>query len=270
MKAIFHILFVTLFASCAMNEAAPPTTTGGSDTVVQISPAQAKEIGQKIWQNECGGTVAGLTSWNTNEYFASLGIGHFIWYTKAKRGPFEESFPPLIRFMKAKNVSMPAWVAAGGPCPWNSRTEFLAAQNSSQMNELRSFLHRTIPEQTEFIFLRLQSALPKMLAIIPAGERPVVEGRFRAVAGTSRGKYALMDYVNFKGEGTNPGERYKGEGWGMLQVLQEMKGKPIGNAATTEYASAAERVLTRRVQNAPKKESQWLPGWTNRCRSYRP
>jgi hypothetical protein len=46
---------------------------------INLSPAETRRIGNRIWQNECGGTLAGLTSWNTGENFASLGIGHFIW-----------------------------------------------------------------------------------------------------------------------------------------------------------------------------------------------
>jgi hypothetical protein len=107
-----------------------------------------------------------------------------------------------------------------------------------------------------------------MLAEVPAAERGLVKGRFYAVASTAGGKYALMDYVNFKGEGTNRNERYKGQGWGMLQVLQGMRGKPEGAAAVKEFSASAERVLSRRVENAPKEESQWLPGWKNRARSY--
>ena len=77
-----------------------------------------------------------------------------------------------------------------------------------------------------------------------------------------------MDYVNFKGEGTNKNERYKGQGWGMLQVLQEMRGEADGVAAVKEFSASAERVLARRVANAPKDESRWLAGWKNRARSY--
>lgn len=76
----------------------------------------------------------------------------------------------------------------------------------------------------------------------------------------------MIDYVNFKGEGTSPTERYKGEGWGLLQVLSDMK--PGGGAAA--FGQAAKRVLTRRVQNSPKErgESRWLAGWHNRCDGY--
>ena len=45
-----------------------------------LGDAQLERIGKRIWSNECNGTVDGLTSWNTGENFASLGIGHFIWY----------------------------------------------------------------------------------------------------------------------------------------------------------------------------------------------
>ena len=236
---------------------------------IRISSSEASSIGRRIWKNECGGTVEGLTSWNAGENFASLGIGHFIWFPAGVRAPYEESFPPLMAFMRSKGVAMPAWLAATPDCPWRSKREFEAAARSARMNDLRTFLKNTIPQQVEFILRRLDRALPKMLSAVPVAQRQQVRERFYAVASTAQGKYALMDYVNFKGEGTNPKERYRGQGWGMLQVLQEMRGSHSGTAAANEYASAAIRVLTRRVNNAPKNESRWLKGWTNRCNSYR-
>jgi hypothetical protein len=74
--------------------------------------------------------------------------------------------------------------------------------------------------------------------------------------------------VNFKGEGTKPEERYAGEGWGLAQVLQDMRGvQPVN----VDFAEAAARVLERRVQNAPgaRREQRWLPGWLRRVNSYR-
>ena len=77
-----------------------------------------------------------------------------------------------------------------------------------------------------------------------------------------------MDYVNFKGEGTNPSERYKGEGWGLLQVLGGMHGS--GPGAAHEFGVSAAEVLTRRVRNSPpeRKEERWLEGWKSRVRAY--
>ena len=68
-------------------------------TAQALTDKELDSIGRRVWQNECGGTRDGLTSWNTGEDFASLGIGHFIWYPKGQRGPFEESFPKLAKYL---------------------------------------------------------------------------------------------------------------------------------------------------------------------------
>src|SRR5687767_5521069 len=52
-----------------------------------LSDSELDRIGRRVWQNECGGRRDGLTSWNVGEDFASLGIGHFIWYPKGMDGP---------------------------------------------------------------------------------------------------------------------------------------------------------------------------------------
>ena len=111
-----------------------------TSNAVALSHQEALGIGGRIWQNECGGTLAGLTSWNAGEDFASLGIGHFIWYPAGRRGPFEESFPDLLRYFQARGQTLPDSLGANSPCPWNSRADFLAAETSSQMVRLRKFL----------------------------------------------------------------------------------------------------------------------------------
>jgi hypothetical protein len=84
---------------------------------------------------------------------------------------------------------------------------------------------------------------------------------------SSAGTFALIDYVNFKGEGTNPRERYEGQGWGLLQVLETMDS---GGAAPAAFGRAAAQVLERRVKNSPpaRNEAKWLPGWKNRVKAY--
>ena len=74
--------------------------------------------------------------------------------------------------------------------------------------------------------------------------------------------------MNFKGEGTKSTERYRGEGWGLLQVLEGMHGEGAG--AAREFGDSAAAVLSRRVNNSPpeRHEAQWLPGWKNRVRAY--
>src|ERR1041385_795946 len=100
---------------------------------VSLSHQDAMGIGRRIWLNECGGTVAGLTSWNAGENFASLGIGHFIWYPKGVRGPFDESFPKFIQFASGRGVKLPPVAASNEACPWKTRAEFNAAAQSESM-----------------------------------------------------------------------------------------------------------------------------------------
>src|SRR6184192_1595257 len=123
---------------------------------ITLSHTDARRIGKRIWQNECNGTISGLTSWNEGENFASLGIGHFIWYPKGRRGPFEESFPKLVNFISKRGAKLPALLLGTGekPCPWNSRAEFLRAQHAPDMNQLRQFLASTIDLQAEFLMAR--------------------------------------------------------------------------------------------------------------------
>jgi len=240
--------------------------------VVALSHAEALRIGKKIWQNECNGTVAGLTAWNEGEDFASLGIGHFIWYPQGKRGPFEESFPKLISFMSSRGAKLPNLLLGAGelPCPWNSRAEFLQARQTTEMKQLRQFLIDTVDLQAEFMVNRLETALPKMLDEAGLADRENVRRQFERVASTPQGCYALVDYVNFKGEGVLHTERYRGQGWGLLQVLEGMTQSDRGGGAAEEFSHSARAVLTRRVQNAPaeRNEARWLSGWIHRVNSY--
>jgi hypothetical protein len=241
-------------------------TSAEASDALEISDAQAERIGHRIWQNECGGTVSGLTSWNAEEDFASLGIGHFIWYPPGKRGPFEESFPPLLRYLAARGVALPDWLKEAKSCPWSTRAEFEAAMESAQMRQLRSMLANTVALQARFTAARLEGALPKMLETAPANKREKIRKNFYRVAGQPGGVYALVDYVNFKGEGTLGTERYRGQGWGLLQVLESMG----DGEALREFSNTAGKVLKRRVVNAPpsRGEGRWLPGWLSRVRGY--
>jgi len=234
----------------------------------ELSDAELESVGRKVWQNECGGTRDGLTSWNTGENFASLGIGHFIWFPRGVEAPFEESFPKLVRFYAENGVKLPGWLKPDTDCPWASRAEFQAALRSERMNELRDILASTIKVQSRFLAQRLEQALPKMANEIPAAQRENVRRQFARMMGSGAGTFAMIDYVNFKGEGTNGRERYKDAGWGMLQVLAAMDGS--GPGAAKEFSQAAGEVLTRRVRNSPpeRNEAKWLPGWLNRVRAY--
>ncbi len=146
----------------------------------------------------------GLTSWNGGEVFASLGIGHFIWYPAGREGPFEESFPKLATFLVVRGESVPGWMR--GACPWKTQAEFKADFQSPRMVQLRNLLKSTIA----LYRLVLRRSGWRRLAQDPFGGR-----RRRRIVRVSRktstvwprsplNLYALMDYVNFKGKGVSP------------------------------------------------------------------
>jgi hypothetical protein len=247
------------------SSANPDGLAGGG---INLSPQASAKIGQRIWKNECGGTVAGLTSWNAGENFASLGIGHFIWYPAGVNGPYEESFPSLLAHLQRSGVRLPEGLTPQMDCPWPTKQSFTAALNGPQLTQLRNMLAATVPQQTEFLANRFLRGTGKIIDAAPAAEKEAIAGRIKALSAVPAGIYAMMDYTNFKGEGVNPSERYQGQGWGLLQVLQAMRGQPQGQAAAVEFSRASKEVLGRRISLAPKNESQWRAGWFSRCDGY--
>ncbi len=222
-------------------------------------------IGQRVWMNECAGSTQGLVSWNAGERFPSLGIGHFIWYPAGVREAFNESFPKFVAYARAHGVAVPTYFH--GAAPWPNRASFLA-DHSGLANQMRHWLATHLELQTQFLIARSQASLNAMLRVTRKPEE--VKARYAALSRTAQGLYCLVDYVNFKGEGTNPAERYSGQGWGLLQVLEEMRAVP-SQSAPTEFSRAAEIVMRRRVKNSPpaRGEQRWLAGWVNRCKTYR-
>jgi hypothetical protein len=235
-------------------------------TLPPLPSSDLEAIGRRVWQNEAAGKVEGLVDWNSGEAFASLGIGHFIWYPPGPKGPFEESFPGLVRFLTAKGAPPPDWLKPEMACPWPDRSAFLKDFQSPKVKALRQWLASTVPLQSQFLAERLEHALPKMLESLPKERREAVKRSFESLAATPQGRFALIDYVNFKGEGTKATERYAGQGWGLLQVLEGMP--PGGHAA--DFSKSATETLRRRVRNAPpeRNEERWLPGWLNRVQAY--
>lgn len=238
---------------------------------IQLTSAELAAVGQRIFQNECNAEVSCLVHWNQGEAFPSLGIGHFIWYPAGVDQPFVESFPVLVEFMKLSGIEVPKWLEELDPfnAPWPDRAAFLTSRQSDQVESLRQLLFRTQGVQAEFILARAQASLLRVADAAPKGEQQEIKQKLSALSSTPGGVYALIDYVNFKGEGLTPSESYQGQGWGLLQVLQAMSQSDPGTTLA-QFRQAAAAVLTRRAENAskPHEREKWLPGWLNRVRTY--
>jgi hypothetical protein len=226
------------------------------------------KIGVKIWHNESGGRVSGLTSWGKGEHFASLGIGHFIWYPKGHEAVYGESFADLLHYFERQGVTLPIWLRgkAGRYSPWASRQTFMADFHGEKLVALRHLLTETIPLQLRYMMMRLEHAFPRILSEVPSSERPFVEKTLAAMMQSPQGVYALVDYVNFKGAGLG----HRGKDWGLLHVLRQMHKAPADLSLLEAFVWSADVVLARRVAAAPKQshEARWLLGWRKRVYGY--
>ena len=249
--------------------AASASARSNNPAAGKLSGSQKAAIGRQIWHNECAGSITGLTTWNAGEEFPSLGIGHFIWYPAGFNGRFEESWPLFVAFAKQHGTQPPP-VALERHSPWQSKVQFQKDFNGARLTTLRAWLAANVTLQTDFIIARSHAALPKVLAAAPARDKARIEANYRNVATTPQGIYALIDYVNFKGDGTLAAESYNGQGWGLLQVLGGMRDGLAGAAAADEFAASAMRMLARRIANSPpaRGEKRWQQGWQNRCATY--
>jgi len=257
---LFTLLFSTLFAS-----------------EIKLTETQANYIAKKVWQNEGAGLDKYLVHWNDGEDFASVGIGHFIWFSKGHTERFREVFPMVVAFMEKKSVKMPSWLNSKTALPWKTKAEFYADKKakSKKYTELFTFLKSTMSYQAEFMAQRLSQALPQMLESIDDAKREaLIKKRFYEVmynkdgSINERGLYVLLDYTNFKGEGTLKSERYKGQGWGLLQVLEHMNPKEANKQKA--FAESAKAMLSRRIKNSPpaRGEERWRKGWNVRLNTY--
>lgn len=256
----FEVLFIIYFflSLCCLEQVFP----------ISISPEDACIISNKIWKNECAGSCEGLTHWNKGENFASLGIGHFIWYPLGRQEQFQETFPNLLLFLQKEKVAVPAWLQTAQGCPWISREDFYENINSEEMNVLRKFLFETKDLQAIFIANRLEKTFPLLIENLPLDERERISTIFYQLSKDPNGLYALIDYMNFKGAGSSSSEMYNGQGWGLLQVLRRMQ--VSSQNPLVDFVASAKAVLIERVKNSPPErgEERWLKGWLNRLETY--
>lgn len=245
---------------------------------IEVSPELAEKVGHQVWLNETGGSRDDITAWNASEDFASLGIGHFIWFSDGLETKFVESFPAMLDFLRSRGARPPDWldVSPVPPSPWKSKRAFERDFHSARMTDLRKFLHDTIGLQAQYLAQRMRDALPRIEASLPDTDaRDHVRRHFNRVVAASKDLYPLIDYINFKGEGISEAETFpnrktgKPEGWGLKQVLLAMQGTSSEpGEVLDEFADAARFALKRRIANNPP-DKRWQRGWLARVETYR-
>jgi hypothetical protein len=175
----------------------------------------------------------------------------------------------MIDFIEKRGARPPAWVK-NTPCPWSTRKQFMQNFYGKRAVQLRNFLLGTKRLQALYLVDRVRKALPRILKASDKGLHSNVRRQFYRMENSPGGMYALIDYVNFKGEGILASERYKGEGWGLLQILERMHGTSRSTGAVEEFTAVARKLLANRIKNDPYgyTRKHWLPVWYRRLDTY--
>lgn len=230
------------------------------DNFRSITADEFRQMGVKFFANECGSQKRYLVYWSPKEDFANFGIGHFIWLPAGRKLPFVEQFPELIAFYLEKRESVPEYINRHKftGCPWNNREEL---DGDPMKDEIIEWLASTTYIQAGFIIFKAMDSIRDILE-----SNPELETQFRELSKTREGRFAVVDYLNFKGTGLDPKERLKDEGWGLLQVLEGMKRPDLES-----FVTSASEVLIRRVNNYTDdwNDLSFLDGWIKRVEGYR-
>ncbi|MBU4485613.1 MAG: hypothetical protein KKD38_01670 [Candidatus Delongbacteria bacterium] len=224
-----------------------------------ITADEFRLIGIKLFSNECASKKEYLVWWSPKEEFPALGIGHFIWLPAGKKFPFVEQFPELIAFYLKKREPVPEFILRHKftGCAWKNREEL---DSDPQKPAFIEWLYSTMNVQAVFIIFKAMDSINEILDF-----NPQAKNALNALSLTPEGRFAVVDYLNFKGTGLDKEEQIKDEGWGLLQVLEGMKKHDLEN-----FIISASETLTRRVNNYTdeRNDLSFLKGWLKRLESY--
>jgi len=251
---------------------------GGAIKTNSISKVELEWIGQRIYQNECAAKPENLIHWGEGEAFPSLGIGHFIWYPSGVSEKYHEMFPQMVAYVSQYEPA-PEWLQQLKPfdAPWASKQLLQSELKTDELIALRNWLLTTKGLQSEFIAQQLTLRFNRYP--FENTEQTVrIQNLYNRLLSFKTGRFALIDYVNFKGVG-DKSEQYQGQGWGLVSVLEDMLEWHASEILLLQMSEAqllqmfidsAKRRLELRVKLAPAErgEQRWLRGWFKRLDSY--
>ena len=273
--------------SPAPSDQATVQDPGNSAGPFNLSKDQLLSLGYRMWNNYAGGTVDGLTKWDGSDAdheFMYLGIAQNIWLPEGSNSMFQADWPTVAQRLQELGCKIKPWMLNG--CPWTTQEEFDADFNGKKMTWLRTHLSKEkfVRAQAFCIAERLQrtmdpSSPDSLLTGLTADQSALVEKNFDFVVNSKDplGVYALIDYVNFKGEGRLGGtEEFNGQSWGLLQVLLNMQ-TPAEGASDADVMKAfvqsakftlCQRVINHKLQDPTNNDVQYLDMWVAHLNDY--
>ena len=222
-----------------------------------VSESHFQKIKLNLQRRELGRN--GLIDWNASEDFASLGLMHATWGSE-KTIKHGNTFSQFVKFASEHGYELPNFLTVSLDNPWSSRKQFFASKysNDIRMVELQKFLEQTTDLQVQFLIDRVYKCLNSFLLQFDSydSEKELLLN----LISTSEGLLAVIDYINFKGEGKLSDESK----WGLLNVLEFMKNF-TDRSALNSFIASAKMIL---MQRHPKYQI-YAEGWNLRLEGYR-
>jgi len=238
----------------------------------EISQADMMLMAERVFKNECSVEKNCLLEWGAGEDFLSLGLEHFIWFPDNTHGIFKDSFRSYLQYARKAGEQLPVSLdkTPFPSCLWSSRKEFLNSKTSPEYQDIVNFMTKTKHCQADYLIETTKRSLQKIIDAAPQAQRSRITKDIFQLSSNAQGLYAIIDYINFKGSGIGQDERYQGEGWGLLQVLEGMNDTSNAQEILAEFVRSAKNILNHRVFNAPnnRHEERWLQGWLRRVETY--
>lgn len=250
---IFSLFIIQANSAYAWN----PTPTTVSNQVLQfrLNREEKIKLGRAIAKKELGSE--GLIDWTPSEDFASLGIMHATWGSE-KTIKHQNGFLKFLYYVQSKGGTIPDFLQKNQDNPWNSRSSFFYAKTSNdpRMIQLQKFLQATKDLQVDFTIDQAAQACNKIIAKGKYNQNDIL--KLKQLSSDAQGIFAIIDYVNFKGEGNldDPSS------WGFANVIHEMQ--LSGGNEIYRFIVAAEKVL---ANNHPKFYI-YKAGWIGRLKFY--
>jgi hypothetical protein len=280
-------LIAVVFSLLGLSTLSAQSDPGNSEGPFGLNKDQLLSLGYRMWNNYAGGTVDGLTKWDGSDadhQFMYLGIAQNIWLPEGSNSLFQADWPTVAQRLEELGCKIKPWMLKD--CPWSTKEEFDEHFNGKKMTWLRTHLSKEkfVRAQAFCIAERLQRSIDpsspdSLLTGLTADQSALVQKNFDLVAHCSDplGIYALIDYVNFKGEGRLSGtEKFNGQGWGLLQVLLNMQA-PAEGASDADVMKAfvqsakftlCQRVINHKIQDPTNNDVQYLDMWVAHLNDY--
>ena len=191
-----------------------------------------------------------LVYWNKDRPYMNIGITEFIWCSTDDKYP--NTFEDYLVDMKIENINTPKFLEEENfSHPWTTQKKFAVDMNTTDGKALLSFINDTKSKQLKYLVDRLERFIKTDLATDSLDSN--VTHNLNKLLVTNKvlrphGVYIALDYIKFKGEGTNPSERCNNEGWGLKQVLEaiDYNSSDIDEA----FYISSNKILKRRIKNS--------------------